>query len=303
MHLQRGARGMAVEALQKKLNEEFTPLRGPGVPVNGQFDAATQRALRVWQRRVGLIPDGVAGPKTLGMMFPLGVPELGIRFHQPWMPSLAVAMLIDRCSLHRADQACTKPVQIMRMSDKGIAFLYELEAQSGVSNKLHWPGGASGVTLGAGYDMKLRSAPEVRTALLSAGVSKAMADIAAKGAGLTGAAAAEFCRVHRKEVVLFEDQERLILRQVIPAYERLVRRLIRIELQQHQFDALISFAYNPGGRLAKVTRLINAGKPSEAMVSIRAANTSAGVVLAGLTERRNKEIRLYLNAEYAGAVA
>ena len=52
--LRRGATGDAVKELQTKIGLEAT----------GTFDAATEAALRQFQRDNGLVPDGIAGPRT-----------------------------------------------------------------------------------------------------------------------------------------------------------------------------------------------------------------------------------------------
>ena len=57
--LRRGSFGWDVSVLQFMLAS-----RGELVPVYGYFDAATQRALRQYQRSHRLVPDGVAGPLT-----------------------------------------------------------------------------------------------------------------------------------------------------------------------------------------------------------------------------------------------
>ena len=79
---------------------------------------------------------------------------------------------------------------------------------------------------------------------------------------------------------------------------RIVRNRIKVELQQHEFDALVSFAYNPGGRMGTVATHINAGEVAKAMQEIQRANTSKGVVMKGLTNRREHEVALYLHGRY-----
>jgi len=54
-----GSRGPEVSRLQRAL----------GLPDDGAFGPATEKALRVWQKEKGLTPDGVAGPKTQAMLF------------------------------------------------------------------------------------------------------------------------------------------------------------------------------------------------------------------------------------------
>jgi hypothetical protein len=52
--LSRGSAGAGVEALQRAL----------GIAVDGQYGAATERAVRAFQREQGLAGDGVVGPAT-----------------------------------------------------------------------------------------------------------------------------------------------------------------------------------------------------------------------------------------------
>ena len=52
--IKKGSRGTDVTALQKKL----------GIAADGIFGADTERAVRAWQMRHGLTPDGIVGPST-----------------------------------------------------------------------------------------------------------------------------------------------------------------------------------------------------------------------------------------------
>lgn len=58
-----GARGLAVRNLQAALK-----LAGFAVEVDGDFGEQTERAVAAFQRRAGLVDDGVAGPKTLAAL-------------------------------------------------------------------------------------------------------------------------------------------------------------------------------------------------------------------------------------------
>jgi hypothetical protein len=57
--LRHGDRGQCVLALQRALNA-----RGAALFLDGDYGEATERAVRDFQSRVGLVNDGVAGPKT-----------------------------------------------------------------------------------------------------------------------------------------------------------------------------------------------------------------------------------------------
>nr|WP_269468826.1 lysozyme [Photorhabdus akhurstii] len=89
-----------------------------------------------------------------------------------------------------------------------------------------------------------------------------------------------------------------IMKRYLPAYEDLVRRKIKVPLRQNQFDALVSFAYNLGGRFNNVTRFINNGEVKNAMEEMKKAVTSGGVVVNGLVNRRKYEVNLYTKGDY-----
>jgi hypothetical protein len=57
--------GLDVLHLQKRLNELGA---NPRLLPDGQFGEATERAVRVFQQRAGLVVDGVAGPKTMAAL-------------------------------------------------------------------------------------------------------------------------------------------------------------------------------------------------------------------------------------------
>ncbi|MBO9648878.1 MAG: peptidoglycan-binding protein [Variovorax sp.] len=65
-NLKQGDRGTAVAELQRQLNNlGYTAGNERPLAEDGRFGPATQRALQTYQRDHGLVPDGIAGPKTL----------------------------------------------------------------------------------------------------------------------------------------------------------------------------------------------------------------------------------------------
>jgi lysozyme len=96
-------------------------------------------------------------------------------------------------------------------------------------------------------------------------------------------------------------------------FEAAVRRRVRVELTQPQFDALVSFTYNCGeGNLSKsgLLRKVNAEDFEGAVLEFAKWNRGGGKVLAGLTRRRAAEAKLFetgnhavVHAEYAVAAA
>ncbi|MBV8909781.1 MAG: lytic transglycosylase domain-containing protein, partial [Gammaproteobacteria bacterium] len=161
------------------------------------------------------------------------------------------------------------PAWSMKTSTQGLAFIFRHESLQGISDHLHWPGGSSGVTLGPGYDMKERSRAQVSADMLAIGLGKVTADEIANAIQLTGSAAEDFADDNADLVTLTRRQQFALLRRVVPAYEVVVQRNVTTDLAQHQFDALVSFCYNPGGSFLPVAHAINQGKISDALHIIR----------------------------------
>lgn len=98
-----------------------------------------------------------------------------------------------------------------------------------------------------------------------------------------------------------EDQAEEILRRDLRAVERQVMDLVDVDLEQGQFDALVSFTFNLGqGALKSSTLLkrVNAGRfdevPRELMKWTKARDKSGQLVdLPGLVRRRRAEAALW----------
>lgn len=99
-----------------------------------------------------------------------------------------------------------------------------------------------------------------------------------------------------------EAQADAKLREEIAKHERRVVQLVTAEVNQNEFDALVSFDYNTGG-LAKSTILkrLNAGDRTGAAEAFAAWNKFGGKASKGLTARRASEAALFL--EPVGDVA
>lgn len=185
-----------------------------------------------------------------------------------------------------------------KTSLQGSRFIERHEEMRGVSNRLHWPGGASGVTLGPGYDMRDRSRAEVEQKLRSIKIPSDLATKAAAGAGLRGEAARKFARDNKNLVNLTDDQQSRLLQVNLPSYEAIVRRGIHVSLTQNEFDALVSFVYNPGRGWPGVRAAINSGDKRKAVGIIEEQVRSKGKVLRGLVKRRHDEAMLLLEGQY-----
>lgn len=88
-----------------------------------------------------------------------------------------------------------------------------------------------------------------------------------------------------------------LLRADLGVTERGVHRLVTVDLNQNQFDALVAFAFNVGlGNLQNSTllRLLNQGQYQEAADQLPRWNKAGGKILAGLTRRRDAERALFM---------
>ena len=135
--------------------------------------------------------------------------------------------------------------------------------------------------------------------MLKIGLTPQAAETASQGARRTGLAdAAVFARTNHAAVTLTPAQETALLTLILPAYEKIVKNQVTVNLLQNEFDALVSFAFNPGGRFTDIARLINGGDVAKAMAAMKKRVYSGGEVLQALVRRRNDEVNVYLYGKY-----
>lgn len=88
-----------------------------------------------------------------------------------------------------------------------------------------------------------------------------------------------------------------LLQDDMKTFEKAVTDLVKVKLNQHQFDALVSFAFNCGaGNLKSSTllKMVNSKNFTAAGDEFLKWNKAGGKVLAGLTRRRKEEKKLFL---------
>lgn len=327
-----GSRGTGVKQLQEMLADQGLRVRADGV-----FGPATDRAVRTFQRRSGTYPpDGVVRRDTLEALKatackpdpyrtlpPMGWPAspkptlIALRFPDApgpnrSGPTLAAAVPPVAPGPLSATVAASRswatyfpdlfdlaaPPTTLHLSLAGRTFIIQEETQPGVSNRLHHPSDASGVTLGPGYDMKGKTAKTITDDLVAIDVDPDIAAKVAKASGLSGAAADSFKTDNRNLINLTDNQQSALLVSTVGRYEEMVQRHITRPLHDYEFDAMISFAYNPGGGWHTVTHAINEGRYHDAMVSVSHQVHSGSKVMTGLVKRREREINLFLYGKY-----
>ncbi len=89
------------------------------------------------------------------------------------------------------------------------------------------------------------------------------------------------------------DQIKELLAQDLVRFEDAVNSHVTVPLNQRQFDSLVSFAFNVGVHAFKTSTLLkrlNRRSYREVAPQLRRWNKSGGRVVAGLVNRREKEI-------------
>lgn len=330
--LKLGSHGDAVKSLQHTLRRY-----DPSLVPDGRFGPATERAVRLLQRRLAVFPpDGIAGPRTLAALAAADKARPNAMKEASWYDW--AASLISRAGqaartvesnvesflsslMPRADDipktlrprvaptrqravtavmpaGTVTPVASMVTSREGRRFIVAHESVRGISDRLHWPGGVSGVTLGPGYDMGARTADTVVRDLTAIGVDRATAVAVSAGAGKIGHDARDFVRANKALVTIDVHQETALLDQIAPQYEARVKRSVRIPLHQYEFDALVSYAYNPGAGWRRTTALVNEHQPRAAMAEIARHVKSGHKVVDSLVVRRQAEANVFLYGVY-----
>ncbi len=213
-------------------------------------DVATQ-APSIWHHLPSDYPSRLRAPVAWGA--PQG---RSIRTHVHQGAPLTSNDLVEAIvSLIRAGLLLVEGVPIpgvtvsdMKVSLQGKEFVRHEE---GLGPTIYWPGGEnSGVTMGPGYDIGNRAPGDVIADLVSVGVGQATAAAVAKGAGSTGDQARDFVASHKSILRLSVVQQDQLFYKVVPNYESVVERTLPAEMrervQQHEFDALLSLAWNTG---------------------------------------------------------
>jgi lysozyme len=103
--------------------------------------------------------------------------------------------------------------------------------------------------------------------------------------------------VSMKDEAISEPEAEDLLEKMVARYAEGVNRYVQSSINQNQFDAIVSFAYNLGlGALKSSTllRRIN-NNPCDPDIAYQFSrwNKAGGEVLRGLTKRRKEEAELY----------
>ncbi len=92
------------------------------------------------------------------------------------------------------------------------------------------------------------------------------------------------------------EQADALLEQDLKPAETTVNNHVKVELNQNQFDALVSFTFNVGGGAFKGSTLLkklNNGQYDQVPGQLMRWNKAGGKVVPGLNKRRESEVKLW----------
>jgi len=93
------------------------------------------------------------------------------------------------------------------------------------------------------------------------------------------------------------EQAEEALRREVAKFEAAVSRSVTVEINQNEYDAMVSLAYNIGAAAfarSSILRRLNKGDRTGAAQAFRLWNQGGGRVLPGLVSRRMREAALFL---------
>lgn len=104
-------------------------------------------------------------------------------------------------------------------------------------------------------------------------------------------------RTAKEGLTITHNRASELLRADLRRFEAGVARWVLVPLEQHQFDALVSFVYNVGlgnFRSSTLLKYLNDGHYTEAAHQLLDWNRANGRILDGLTSRRYAERKMFL---------
>lgn len=101
----------------------------------------------------------------------------------------------------------------------------------------------------------------------------------------------------KEGMTITEHQAEEMLKSELNEYEGYINNLVTVELNQNQFDAMVSWVYNLGGgnlKASTLLKVLNAGNYAGVPEQMLRWNKAGGKVLEGLTRRRQAEADLFV---------
>ena len=204
-------------------------------------------------------------------------------------------------SLDEGFQQSRKEREFMErmVSDKG-AFTFEQEVGPG-SEKLHHPTKTSGVTVGAGYDMKEKTSDQIINDLTSVGVDSNMASRIAGAAGLSGKEATNFVKNNSDVALSMDQQKQLFALSFGQALTKTDRDLQTMgydpnQLSDRKLNLLADYTYNVGS-ITKFPKFVKALVENDFDTAAKEFERKSGNVKLGRRNTASKKEIAAIKAE------
>ena len=107
-------------------------------------------------------------------------------------------------------------------------------------------------------------------------------------------------------MTITKEQSRALLRGDLKFAETAVEQAVKVQLNDNQFAALVSFAYNVGAgnfRSSTLLKKLNAGNYDAVPTELMKWSKSKGKVMQGLTNRRAQEAALWGKGAFVASAA
>jgi len=104
-----------------------------------------------------------------------------------------------------------------------------------------------------------------------------------------------------EDMEITQEEAESLLQEEMHEYEGYINDMVKVPLEQHQFDAMVSWVFNLGsGNLSSSTLLkkLNNSEYDEVPAQIRRWNKAGGKVLDGLIRRREAEAKMFMNEDW-----
>ena len=202
------------------------------------------------------------------------------------------------------EQQRTKAVQLLlQKADKGVPMLIDYHLDDFLRNLLNLPDRPEGQPPYSGWMVSTKTPTEAPRYISDVGLSlikkfegcRVNAYLCPAKVWTIGYGHTKTVKPGQQITLEFANQ---LLQQDVEVFEQAVVKLVKVSLNQNQFDALVSFAFNVGvGALTQSTllSLLNRKNYLGAAEQLLRWTKAGNVTLKGLVDRRKEEYELFLS--------
>ena len=104
-----------------------------------------------------------------------------------------------------------------------------------------------------------------------------------------------------EDMEITKEEAEALLKEEMHEYEGYINDMVKVPLEQNQFDAMVSWVFNLGAgnlKASTLLKVVNQGDYEGVPVQIKRWNKAGGKVLEGLIRRREAEALLWQGQEW-----